>query len=242
MVGFQSSSESESVVTPQRVTWRTAIYRMDWRQGEHVTLIGPTGRGKTELLIKLLERHPWVVFLGTKQTDSTQSRLVKELNYREISDPAELNMEVGRKFLFRPPFPKATAEQLRSYHRSAFRELLMRAYRQEAWTIAIDELRYVAQFLGLKDELELIYLQGRSQGSSVTGGTQRPRYVPLEAYDQATHLFFWSDPDKTNIDRVAELAGLSRPMVIQVVPGLAHHDVFYVNTVTSETFITNTRW
>jgi len=96
--------------------------------------------------------------------------------------------------------------------------------------------------LSLKDELELIYLQGRSQGSSVTGGTQRPRYVPLEAYDQATHLYFWKDPDQSNLTRVAELAGLSRSLVLEVVPRLEHHDAFYVNMVTNETFITNTRW
>lgn len=215
---------------------------MDWRQGEHITLIGPTGRGKTELLIKLIEDHPWVVFLGTKQTDATQSRLVEELHYREISSPHELNMEVSRKFLFRPPFPKASAEQLKAAHRNAFRQLIMRAYRQEGWTIAVDELRYICRFLGLSDEMELIYLQGRSQGSSVTGGTQRPRFVPLEAYDQATHLFFWKDPDRSNLERVAEAAGLSRQLVLQVVPELGHHDAFYVNTVTGETLITNTRW
>lgn len=233
---------SESIVTPERVTWRTAVHRMDWRQGEHITLIGPTGRGKTELLIKLIEDHPWVVFLGTKQTDATQSRLVQELHYREISSPHELNMEVSRKFLFRPPFPKASAEQLKASHRNAFRQLIMRAYRQEGWTIAVDELRYICRFLGLSDEMELIYLQGRSQGSSVTGGTQRPRFVPLEAYDQATHLFFWKDPDRSNLERVGEAAGLPRQLVLQVVPTLGHHDAFYVNTVTGETLITNTRW
>lgn len=228
--------------SPEKVTWRTAVQRMDWRQGEHTTLVGPTGVGKTELLTHLLETHPWVVFLGTKQTDDTQTRLTREMGYREISSPHELNMEVSRHFLFRPPFPKVDAKTLRASHQRAFRELLMRAYRQQAWTVAVDELRYVAHFLGLTDELMLIWLQGRSQGSAILGGTQRPRFVPLEAYDQATHLFFWRDPDSQNVRREAEIAGINQRTVLQVVPRLPRHDVFYVNTVTGETFITNTRW
>lgn len=233
---------SRSALTAESVRWDDAVSRMDWRQGEHVTLIAPTGRGKTELLIRLLETHPWVVFLGTKQTDPTQDILRKRYGFRVISDPAELNPEIGTRFLFRPRFPKADAATLKRHHQEVFRELLMRAYRQHGWTVAVDEARYICHFLGLTDEMLLLWLQGRSQGNSVITGTQRPRFIPLEAYDQATHFFLWHDPDRDNIKRVSDMAGLNRNLVLSVVPRLPQHHVLYLNAITGDAFVTNTRW
>jgi hypothetical protein len=69
-----------------------------------------------------------------------------------------------------------------------------------------------------QDELELFWLQGRSQGNSLITATQRPRFIPLEAYDQASHLFLWRDNDTANIARVAEMAGVNRKTVIDIVP------------------------
>jgi hypothetical protein len=225
----------------EQVSWQDAMGRIDWRQGEHETLIGPTGSGKTELLISRLDDHDYIVFLGTKRIDRTQDRLRKQ-GYRLIGDAAELNHEVSHRYLFRPPFPKVSAGELKRAHARAFREVLMRAFRQTGWTVAIDELRYVTDFLGLSDEAQLLWLQGRSQGNSVIGGAQRPRFVPLEAYDQATHLYFWRSPDRQSVSRIAEIAGINRRAVLATVPRLERHTVLYVNTVTDDTFITNTRW
>jgi hypothetical protein len=100
----------------------------------------------------------------------------------------------------------------------------------------------VSHRLGLAPELELFWLQGRSQGNSLIVGTQRPRFIPLEAYDQASHLFLWRDNDTANIARVAEMAGINRESVTRIVPRLGRHDVLYVQPFTGDMFITNTRW
>lgn len=218
-----------------------AVQRMDWRQGEHVTLIAPTGRGKTELTVKLLEHRRYVVFLATKRIDSTSERLRKR-GYRTILTADELNHEISPRFILHPAFPRVSAAQLRQQHREVFREGLMRAFRQTGWTVAVDEARYICDYLGLKDEMMLLWLQGRSQGNSVVASTQRSRFVPLEAYDQATHLFMWTDPDQGNIARNSELSGFNRTRVIRAMRDMKKHDVLYVNTVTGEMFITNTRW
>jgi len=54
--------------------------------------------------------------------------------------------------------------------------------------------------------------------------------VPLFMYDQATHLFLFSDNDETNLRRVGGLGGLSARVVRETVAALPHHDVLYVNT------------
>lgn len=226
----------------ERVSWDECVRRMDRRQGEHVTLIGPTGRGKTELTVKLLDDVRYAIFLGTKRIDTTQDRL-RAKGYRTIKDADALNVEISNKFIIRPDFPrKVSAKELRERHSNTFREALMRAFNQTGWTVAVDEAKYLCHFLGLGDELQLLWLQGRSQGNSVIAGTQRSRFIPLEAYDQATHLFLWTDPDMGNIVRNSELAGFNRERVLEAMPTMTKHDVIYVNTVTADMFITNTRW
>lgn len=215
---------------------------MGWRQGEHVTLIGPTGRGKTELTIELLELRSSVVFFGTKRRDVTQDALRAD-GYMTITNADGLNPQVSHHFILRPPFPQRMgAAELKAFHRDVFREGIMRAFRQTGWTIALDEAKYICHFLGLGEEAAMVWLQGRSQGNSVVAAVQRPRFIPLEAYDQATHLFMWTDSDHANVKRNCELAGANAQAVLEAFAVMEMHDVLYLNTVTSEMFITNTRW
>lgn len=223
-------------------TFGRALREMDWRPGEHVTLIGPTGRGKTELLIELLSERRWGVFLSTKRRDETQAPL-ERLGFRPVADPAAIQPEVHNRYIFRPPFPKrAQADRLKSTHRAAFRMALMQLRDQTGWTIGVDECRYIAHTLGLQDELELLWLQGRSEGTTVVANTQRPRFIPLEAYSQATHLMFWSSPDQSDVARIAELTSFDRQAVMKALTRLDKHDFLYTNTVTGQMFVTNTRW
>jgi hypothetical protein len=224
------------------VDWPDAIDRMDWRQGQHITLIGPTGRGKTELTIRLLEQINWVVFLGTKRRDRTQDRL-RGMGYETVQTAPEINPEIHSRYILRPPYPRrVSAASLKKLHSEVFRDGLMTCYRQTGWTIALDEAKYLCAFLGLSEECALLWQQGRSQGNALIASVQRSRYVPLEAYDQATHLFMWTDPDLSNVKRNSELAGFNRSAVIDAMRLMTMHDVLYVNTVTEDMFITNTRW
>lgn len=232
------------VVSPlaEAVTWDEAVRRMDWRPGEHITLIGPNGAGKTELISRLMEQRRYNLFIGTKRVDPTQDALVRRHRLRRIKDAAELNSELGSGFYFKPNWPRIGARARREYHARAYREILEASFWQTRWTTYADELRVLSHILGLQDEIIEHLIQGRSQKSSLVSGTQRPRFVPLEAYDQAFHLFLWRDNDVPNINRLSEMAGLNRTAVQSVVPGLARHDVLYVQPFTGDMFITNTRW
>lgn len=223
----------------RRLTWDAAVREMNWAPGEHVTLIGPTGRGKTEVEVALLKERTWGVFLSTKRKDSTQDQLA---GYRVIRDPAELNPEVDTRFLFRPPFPEVSAAELIALHGRVYGRMLMRLRVQMGWTIGADEVRYLTDFLGLHKEMQLLWLQGRSEGTSVIANTQRPRHIPLEAYSQATHLFFWASPDLGDVRRIGEMTPLPLNRIVAVLATQAKHDVLYVNTVSGELFQTNTRW
>lgn len=227
----------------ERVPWNACVQRMDWRPGEHVTLIGPTGRGKTEAGVKLLGLRRWGVFLGTKRKDSTQDTLRRDMGFRMVTKAHEINPDIHARYIFKPPFPRgASARVLKADHGEAFSQALVHIREQTGWTTLVDECRYIAGTLGLKDELEMLWLQGRSEKTTIIANTQRPRYIPLEAYDQATHIFMWSDPDRNNISRVSEMAGLNTDLVLTVLPSLPKHDILYINTVTGDILVTNTRW
>jgi len=229
-------------VLVEALDWQTAVERMNWHPGEHVTLIGPTGRGKTEALIALMRERQWKVFLGTKRKDATQDALRRE-GYRAIRDPAELNADVANAFLFKPPSPRrASAAQVQHAHAAAFRAMLMRIREQMGWTVGVDETHYLTDFLKLDRELELLWRQGRSEGTTIIANTQRPRHIPLVAYSQATHLFFWSSPDLNDVRRIGEMVPIPLTEIVGVLNGQDKHTILYVNTVTGDLFQTNTRW
>jgi len=228
MVSPNLSLEQAYYITP----WDEFIeYDFDWDQGQHVTLIGTTGQGKTTLELELIQQRGHVLFLSTKSQDETQEELVP-LGFKIAPSVKEISLDVSKKWVVNPGGMKKgeTVSQMKDRQRPIYREAISMAYHQGKWCLVVDEGRYICDYLGLKDEVTLAYLQGRSYKLSVIMGTQRPRFVPLETFDQATHLFFWRDNDLGNIDRISELAGLRRLQVKDIVPKLEQHQFLYCNT------------
>ena len=198
--------------------WDTFV----WKQSQHITMIGPTGCGKTTLELDLIEERDYVIFLSTKPQDETQDEL-GPLGFRLTNNVNEISLDISDRWVLHPGKGRNKNESVNEKklrHREFFRKALLFCYEQTGWAVIIDEGRYVCDYLGLKDEVQVLYLQGRSGYNSVVMGTQRPRWVPLESFDQAIHLFFFKDSDLGNIRRISELAGLDRNAVMLAVPEL----------------------
>lgn len=217
------------------VEWAEFLTWWKWKQGEHVTAIGPTGTGKTTLLTSILPRRDYVLFLATKKVDSTVNRLAKQ-GYRIVSDYREIRPEMDKKVILKPPFPNMKALEMKKLHQEVFGDALAWVFRTGGWCVVADEVRYVTEFLRLEPEMELLWLQGRSLGITIASATQRPRAIPLTAYDQATHLFFWRDSDRQNQQRIAEISGvdIDPREIMREVANLPPHEVLYVNTRTGQ--------
>jgi hypothetical protein len=205
-------------------------FHFDWAQGEHITMVGPTGTGKTTLALKLLPIREYVVAIATKQRDPVLYRLESQGYIRQ--DRFEIPAEVHPRIVVAAPLPHG-ADSL-SEQREVVKDALLTVYRQGGWCVYLDELRYITEHLKLARDVELLWLQGRSAQISVVGGTQRPAYVPLEAYDQATHVFFWRDNDKRNLERIGGLGAHDSQAIAREVASLEPHVVLYVNTRTGE--------
>jgi hypothetical protein len=220
------------------MSWQRFLEQFSWKQGEHVTLLGTTGSGKTTLALEILPRRDYVVAFGTKRLDDTFSGLLKRGYTRINSWPPPPGI---RKVLLWPHLDGIAARDVKPFQREVFGDALNEIYQEGAWAVFLDELRYITDILNLDEEYELLMQQGRSLHISVLGGTQRPRFIPLVAYDQATHLFFWRENDNENIKRIAGIGWSNREEVEAIVSSLPPKTFLYLDTRTGKMAISKVK-
>lgn len=201
----------------ESLPWDEFLDSLEWLQGEHVTAIGPTKSGKTTLFRELFKRtrsertHPWQVVVATKKRDEVLDAFMPD-GFVKMPTWSAPEADVTPKIMLAPPIP--SAEDYRQ-QADAIRHALTSIYSQGGWKVLLDELKHIADFLGLKREVELLLHQGRSAGITVVSSVQRPRHVPLMAYDQADHLFMWESRDSNIRDRLSEIGGRVNPETVE---------------------------
>jgi hypothetical protein len=146
-----------------------------------------------------------------------------------------------KQFPKRVLWPDATRLDAVDHQYYTFKHAFESIYREGGWTVAIDELWYIINVLkGRPSEtplaayVRLYLLQARALGISLLLATQRPAFVPLEVYDQSTHLMFWRDNDETNLKRISGIGWRSADLIREVVSNLERYQVLYVNTRTGQ--------
>lgn len=212
-----------------RIPWDRFIRdELRWNAGEHFALIGPTGQGKTTMLLNLLPFHPYVVVFATKPRDTTMDALV-QTGYLRLDEWRSLDPRVYPR---RVLWPDATRLDSVARQQDVFHRAFGSIYREGGWTVAIDETWYMANTLKLGQDIKLYLLQARALGISLICATQRPAMIPVEIYDQSTHLMFWRDNDETNLKRISGISYRSADMIRYVVSNLELHQVLYINTRT----------
>jgi energy-coupling factor transporter ATP-binding protein EcfA2 len=213
-----------------RVPWDVFIGRLDWQQGEHVGLIGPTGQGKTNLLMNLLPLRTYTAVFATKPRDNSMDRLIAS-GYRKFEQWESVPPERSPK---RVIWPNASSIDSQDHQQRVFRRAYAEIYREGGWCTTVDEGFYMSEILALKREMKVTWTQGRSLGISHVVATQRPRWVPLEMYDQSTHLFFWLNNDDESLRRISGLGIASSDVVRTLVQGLEKFQCLYINTRTGD--------
>src|SRR3954463_10799425 len=212
-----------------RVPWNVFIKKVFvWGHGEHVGLIGPTGQGKTTMLLSILPLHKYVVVFATKPRDKTMTRLIRS-GYVRLERWQSLDPEQSPR---RVLWPDATHLNSAETQHDVFHHAFGAIYREGGWTVAIDETWYMSNTLGLSGDVKMFLLQARSLDISLVCATQRPASVPLEIYDQSSHLFFWRDNDENNLRRLSGISWRSADMVRRIISNLEQYQVLYVNTRT----------
>lgn len=196
-----------------------------WEQGQHVTMVGPTGWGKTTLANEILRLRHYLVAFCVKREDSTMERLIRDQHMVRLR---EWNPEVADRIALWPPI-EGTGSNFRLRQRAVFLTAMNSIYRMGGWCTFFDEVSYLSDNLKMDDELKFLLNQGRTSGISVVAATQRPAFIPLAFYDMATHLFLWKFNDHRNATRAAELTGRAFPVVREEVMDLPKYEFIYIN-------------
>jgi energy-coupling factor transporter ATP-binding protein EcfA2 len=220
----------EPTLDVPRRPWRDLLRDIDFQQGHHVSILGPTGSGKTYLAKALLPRRRYVVVLSNKKRDPEMTQLVFWRRYvRERNWPPSKPPQEQPRVVLWPDYndPSDMDNQ-----RDVFRRALRSFHHTGGWAVYIDEVDYLSRDLGLADELESLWRQGRTLNVSVIGATQRPAGVPLAMYSQAQHLFVFRTPDRRDRDRLSEIGSVDGGRLGDIVADLRQHEFAYVDART----------
>jgi hypothetical protein len=200
-----------------------------WGQGEHVALIGPTGQGKTTLALNLLPMRKYMIAFATKPRDPVMNKLVKKRGYALMK---EWQPYLPTLYPRRVLWPDAKDLHSTEHQREEFGKAMAAIYSEGGWGVYLDECWYMINQLKLSAEVKTYLLQARSLRISLLVASQRPTWIPVEVFDQSTHLFFFRDNDRRNLDRISGVGYLDANFIRNVVARLASYQALYVNTRT----------
>lgn len=210
--------------------------RFTYGRGEHLSVFGPTGDGKTTLLFELLDEvaRPELpaVNLVMKPRDPTVSRLSAKAGFKRVRSwpPSRVPTLFGDKPRGHTLWPKHTFDVQKDNENlwREFRVALLDSYKRGNRIVFADELYGLTHELGLSDEVNAIYTRGRAMGTGLWSATQRPAYVPRNAYSQATHVFLSPDPDREARKRYAEIGGMDPKLILHNLERCGRYQWVYV--------------
>ena len=210
----------------------------DYKAGEHVTIIGPNGRGKTWLGFQLLKASTSPDMRGyvlvSKPRDETFETWQKKLGYGTAEEwPPPVSFKKKPGWYIRPEQSgnlKRISEDNKQL-RDVFVDCLAACYASnDPCIIMADEAHELQHNIKMKDEMEAVWMRGRSMKCGMIALAQRSAYNSQHMYNAPNHLFLFNDPDKRNRDRFSEIGGIADPRAIEeITRSLGQFQVLYLN-------------
>lgn len=219
------------------ISWDDFLtYVFDWRQDQHVGLIGPTESGKSTLQFGILPMRKYVTFFATKPADRVLEQFGKKAGYTKIEDwPPKIgrvkkHVATAEEMPKRLLWPDASTIGAVPRQRAVFKRAFEDIYSQGGWCTVWDEFWMMTHILEMEDEARIMLQQARANDIAFVMGAQRPSRVPLEMFDQSTHLFFWRDNDERNLKTIGGVGFLASDPIRLFVANLEPHQVLYIHT------------
>lgn len=224
-----------------REPWGNHLARLNFRQGEHVLICGPTSSGKTQLAAPILGRRGWVLGLFNKAHDKTAQKEYKGWKRIKYWPRNGLREDETRVMLW--PDQLGTIRETAAMHASEFRKALDAIAKQGNRAIYIDEMLYAQEMCKLEPEISYLHYFARSHGISAITSAQRPLRIPRVIMSSVTHAYFAKTTDSNDIKRISEMGGVDAKELAWNLGRLTNrHDFIYVNPLgDAPAAIVNTR-
>lgn len=195
-------------------------------------MVGQTGSGKTTAMRELLDIRDYVVVIGTKREDDSLYKPLKDKGYviTDTFDPRDWDIDQEPRVVFRCPLADAS-EKAEAAQREQIRKVLRGIYIAGGWTLALDEVGYLSRDLKLDRELNAIWREGRSAGTTIVAGTQRPVNVPRNMWEMATHELSWRVTGREDRMSASEYLGGLQGVAFETMAQLPKHEFLYVDVI-----------
>jgi energy-coupling factor transporter ATP-binding protein EcfA2 len=239
------------------VPWQTVYshLRAEFRQGDHVAIIGPTGAGKTHIAFPVAELRSHTIVVACKPRDELVTDAIARGYYLIPTDELGKGIEYvdGRPLHPRVVYWPRLGERAR---RGMPDQAVLRAekahqkprvgsvfgfVRNEGhWTVLLDEGTWVCRDLGLQRDVDSALFQFRSLRSSIIILGQRPSWMGRYVLSSPTHLFLFNTNDGDDRKALGDVSGVDSKLVAELVARLSfeRHEVLYIDTRRREMFRT----
>jgi hypothetical protein len=229
---------------PVRVPWDTFVEQLSetWEEGQHLSVIAPTGRGGKTYFITRGLLPLWsdyrVLFIDIKDRDKTvvgdrraefepDRRPFFKTTLHRFPNRAQYEFAPSPKW-FRLHVKSGLAGQSLRAQQAIVYEALAKCFKQQDWLIVGDELSFLANDLQLMPALRDIWKRGRSNVTMIAA-TQSPRWVPGEMFDQPSYLFLGRLGAEGN-KRLGEIGGtIDYKLVRDTLAGVHKREFLFVD-------------
>lgn len=205
---------------------------LNWKQGEHVAVAGPTGCGKSTLVKRILSIRDFVVVIAVKAHDDIVDQF-EAAGYDVIDKAKDIVIDY--------PLPRPDRLVLNLHARKLgkdkdqtieIKKSLESLYQAGGYCIFADDLGRITGKLKLQEEITTLMSEGRSSYVSMVVAMTQPKSasarVPSESFRQCQHTILFGYTDTTSQKMCADLAGVPVRQFTNLVPSLGKHNFLYV--------------